>query len=227
MAGFRPERCRLCRREVGPRWLETPLGETVCTAHLDDPQCRSCAAPAADTAGGLCPRCSRTTVGTQDDVRRLLPRVRSGLHELGLRLNAPVRVRLVGDGEMVALSGARADLPLGCTVSIDTTVVDLVVLAGLPAPEFGAIVAHECMHAWTAQRGFGEIAAPLSEGLSQLASDGWLERQRDPRARLLREAIADDPDPVYGDGFRLVRTAVRRHGLLPVLRAVRATGALP
>jgi len=221
-----PRVCRLCRGSLGATWWETALGERVCLLHTGNPPCRSCAAPAAAT-DGLCPRCARTAVLTQDGVKAMLPRVRAGLHELGLRLTAPVRVRLVTAGEMAGLSGAHPGTVLGCTVSIDVEVVDLAIVAGMPAPQFGAVVAHECMHAWMVQRGFGVVAPPIAEGLSQLASDGWLERQRDPRARLLRDAIAQDPDPVYGDGFRQARTAVRRHGLLPVLRTVRADGRLP
>jgi hypothetical protein len=166
-------------------------------------------------------------VQTQDGVRSLLPRVRTGLHEMGLRLTTPVRVRLVSAAEMGALAGTRPDSVLGLTYSIETEVVDLAVVAGLAAPQFGATVAHECMHAWMTQRGFRATPPPVAEGLSQLAADGWLERQRDPRARLLREAMAKDPDPVYGGGFRQTRSAVRRYGLVPVLRTVRAKGTLP
>lgn len=228
MAGSPPDPhvCRLCRGGLGPTWWETPLGERVCQLHTADPPCRSCAAPAAG-ADGLCPRCVGTAVLTQDGVKAMLPRIRTDLHSLGLRLTTPVRVRLVTTGEMAGLSGAAAGTVLGCTMSVDAEVVDLAIVAGMPAPQFGAVVAHECMHAWMVQRGFGVVAPPIAEGLSQLASDGWLERQRDPRARLLRDAIARDPDPVYGDGFRQTRSAVRRHGLLPVLRAVRAHGRLP
>jgi hypothetical protein len=228
MAGSRPEAsvCRLCHSRLGASWWETPLGESVCLKHSGNPLCRSCAAPAAG-AGGLCPRCVQTAVRTQDRVRAVLPRVRTGLHDLGLRLTTPVRVRLISPDEMAALSGAPAGTVLGCTVSQDAEVVDLSIVAGLPAPQFGAVVAHECMHAWMVQRGFGVVPPPIAEGLSQFASDGWLERQRDPRVRLLREAIAVDPDPVYGGGFRQVKAAVRTYGLLPVLRTVRAHGTLP
>lgn len=125
------------------------------------------------------------------------------------------------------MTGSHAGRVLGWTIVTDTEVVDLAVLAGLDGPEFGAVVAHEYMHAWMTQRRFGRVSLPIAEGLSQLAADGWLERQSDPRARTLRAAIAADPDPVYGDGFRRVRAAVKRHGLMPVLRTVRSRGALP
>jgi hypothetical protein len=35
------------------------------------------------------------------------------------------------------------------------------------------------------------------------------------------------PDPIYGDGFRLVKASIKRHGINPVLAAVKATGRLP
>jgi protein DA1 len=228
MAGSRLDRqCRLCHGPLGATWWETAMGERICGAHTGRPSCRSCTAPAAATPAGLCPRCTSTAVSTQEKVRSVLPRVRTGLHGLGLRLITPVRVRLATADELAALSGDATGRIAGCTVSIDTRVVDLAVLAGMPAPEFGAVVAHECMHAWMAQRGFGPVPAPIVEGLCQLVSDKWLQRIPDPRGRLLRAAIADDPDPVYGDGFRRVEASVGRHGLRAVLRAVRVQGALP
>jgi hypothetical protein len=36
-----------------------------------------------------------------------------------------------------------------------------------------------------------------------------------------------DPDPHYGVGFRMVRDAVARHGLKPVLATLRGHGQLP
>jgi protein DA1 len=218
--------CAVCRARLGGGWWETPLGERFCPTHEHAPACRACAVPMRAT-GALCTRCVSTAVGSQQRVKAVLPEVRGGLHAMGLRLTTPIRVRLVTDGEMVRLNDGRPGTVLGLTVVSDSEVVDLAVVGGLSAPEFGAVVAHECMHAWLAQRGFGILAPPIAEGLCELASDAWLGRQHDPRARLLRNAIAGNPDPVYGDGFRRVRQAVRRHGFLPVLRAVRTARALP
>jgi hypothetical protein len=218
--------CVVCHARVGGGWWETPLGERFCHTHEHAPACRACAVP-MPAAGVLCTRCASTAVGTQQRVKAVLPGVRGGLHAMGLRLTTPIRVRLVTDGEMARLTDRRPGTVLGLTVVADSDVVDLAVVGGLSAPEFGAVVAHECMHAWLAQRRFGILPPPIAEGLCELASHAWLGRQRDPRARLLRDAIAGNPDPVYGDGFRQVRQAVRRHGFLPVLRAVRTAGALP
>jgi hypothetical protein len=226
----RTDRCQLCRGELGATWMVTPLGERYCLAHEHTRTCRVCVAPVGSATAVLCHRCDRTAVHTQDQVRAAVPQVRQGLHRMGLRLATPVRVRLVGAAEMARMSrvtNTRSGATLGLTVYTDTQVVDLVILAGLSSTEFGAVVAHECMHAWMAQRGFGDVAPPTAEGLCELAADGWLEQQDDPRARILRAAIAADPDPVYGDGFRQVRQSVRRHGLVPVLRAVRSGGGLP
>ncbi|HZO64496.1 MAG TPA: protein DA1 [Kribbellaceae bacterium] len=116
----------------------------------------------------------------------------------------------------------------GMTISVGDQVLRLTVVEGLPLMRFGAVVAHEAMHAWMAQRGFSEdLATPLREGLCQLTAFSWLRRQTDPRAALIREAMERDPDPDYGDGFRTVRDAVLRKGLQPVLAALRSHGRLP
>jgi hypothetical protein len=202
------------------------MDEVFCASHSDLPPCELCSAPVA-TEQPYCVRCAASAVISQQQVRRVVPRVRTGLLAMGLSLTTPVRVRLVSEREMEALSGEPSGTVAGLTVSHGLTVVLLSIVAGLPEVRFGSVVAHECMHAWMSQHGYPDLPQPIAEGLCQLAAFGWLRRQTEPRARLIEEVIENDPGPVYGDGFRQVRAAVRRHGLRRVLACVHATGTLP
>jgi len=146
---------------------------------------------------------------------------------MGIKLAVPVRVTLVSPHAMTAMDEHRTGSTSGLTISQGQRVLSISVVSGLPAVEFGSVVAHECMHAWMTQQGFPQLADPIAEGLCQLASYGWLRRQSDPLARALRQQIETLVDPVYGDGFRLVRDSVRKHGLRHVLTTVHRTGGLP
>jgi hypothetical protein len=73
----------------------------------------------------------------------------------------------------------------------------------------------------------GENDSRIDEGLCQVVSYRWLRDQPDPLAQIIREKISQSPDPVYGDGFRLVRDSVKKHGMSRVLAAVKSTGRLP
>lgn len=223
--------CALCGDEVGNRWIVSALGENFCAAHETLATCRMCAAPAK--VAPHCAACAGTVVDDQSRVRAVLPAIRADLHGLGIRLTNPVQVELVSRrmiGTLLAEPWDAAGPPTvsGLTISTGEKVLRLTVLEGMPLVEFGAVVAHEAMHAWMAQRGFGDdVPRHLSEGLCQLTAFSWLRRQRDPRAALLRDTMEDDPDPDYGVGFRLVRDAVLASGLKVVLATVRTHRRLP
>jgi hypothetical protein len=67
----------------------------------------------------------------------------------------------------------------------------------------------------------------LVEGLCELFAGAWLKKQPGHLAATVREAMAVNPDPTYGVGYRTVRNAVVVHGIRSVLAALRADGRLP
>ncbi|MEZ0114637.1 hypothetical protein ABH920_008672 [Catenulispora sp. EB89] len=174
----------------------------------------------------LCGTCQAGAVWTQDDVRREVPQVRATLHAMGIRLLTPVRVTLAPDGLGAVSDSGRQRT--GLTVTRGAEVLSLRVAAGLTPCRFGATVAHECMHAWLAQRSFPPAPDAVLEGICQLVAYGYLVRHSpDPRACLAAQAMRRDPDPVYGDGFRRVRGLAQRLSAAAVIEHVRRTGQLP
>ena len=53
-------------------------------------------------------------------------------------------------------------------------VTAILVLAGLPRVMAGAILAHECMHAWLRLSGTSQLQPQVEEGLCQLMAVLWL-----------------------------------------------------
>ena len=221
-----PPFCALCRNPIAGHFEVSQLAEAFCDAHAALPRCRLCGAPVPGS-GRFCRSCAASAVRTQQDVGHRLPGIRSDLRAMGLQLLAPVRVRLVATLALDGLPAATETETLGTTTYVGAEVVDLAVVADLPLPMFGAVVAHECMHAWLAQHGVTELSLPVTEGLCELAAYGWLGRQDEPRAAVLRAQTRSNPDPVYGDGFRAVSAVARRHGVRAVLASLAATGRLP
>jgi hypothetical protein len=92
---------------------------------------------------------------------------------------------------------------------------------GLTETHFGAAVAHEIGHCWLTEQALLDLARPVEEGLCQVFAGAWLKKRGTPLAAALRAAIATSPDPVYGDGYRLVRSEVAARGITSVLAGLR------
>jgi hypothetical protein len=204
-------------------------GEPFCDRHAGQPQCQLCAMPADAGLGlpvPLCLRCSREDViRTQDDVKRALPRIAGQIRALGIRTTVPVQVRLCGREEM-ALVGTGRHM-LGATYWRGSTVHDLRVMRDLPLLKFGTTVAHEVMHAYLVQQKYPRMEPALTEGLCQLTAYAWVRREDGILAAAEQRRIDENPDPIYGDGFRQVKQAVERNGVKITLNYVQRHGRLP
>ena len=218
--------CPVCHQAMTMRREVTLTGEQFCDRHLGMARCALCGMP-ADASGlalSLCRRCAATSVRTQADVKRNLPGIKRQLAALGIRTVTPVRVMLVPPGRLRGIAGDHA---LGVTVSRGEEVIDLLVLQDLPLPKFGTTVAHEAMHSYMTQNGFGRVPPHIAEGLCQLLAYAWVIRQNGMLAAAERKQIEDNPDPVYGDGFRQAYEAVRRTGVQRTLSTVKQQHCFP
>jgi hypothetical protein len=100
----------------------------------------------------------------------------------------------------------------------------LLVLEGLPRALAGAVLAHECLHAFLRMRGVAGAFLPLEveEGLCQLAALLWLESpagaegcERGWPARLRAygaHQIREHTSQIYGGGFRSALDLFQRKG---------------
>jgi hypothetical protein len=204
----------------------TPVGEQFCDRHPDMASCTLCAMP-ADASGLaiiLCRRCAATSVRTQADVKRNLPGIKQQLATLGIRTVSPVQVLLASPEKLRGVTGNHA---LGVTVYRGKEVIDLLVLQDLPFVKFGTTVAHEAMHSYMAQNEFGQVPTRIAEGLCQLLAYAWIIRQDGILAAAERRLIEENPDPIYGDGFRQARDTVRRVGIRRTLDMVKRQHRLP
>ncbi|MEV7095921.1 protein DA1 [Amycolatopsis sp. NPDC051045] len=150
--------------------------------------------------------------------------MREQLTALGIELDQRVRVRLV---EAIHLPDGTAATGLTQECEQSRTVAGIEVVRGLTSVHFGATVAHEIGHAWLIQRGAPITGPVLLEGVCEVFASAWLKRQPGRLPAALREAMAANPDNVYGTGYRLVRAAVERSGIRAVLQELCRSGRLP
>lgn len=207
-------------------------GERTCVRHGAALRCALCTRPLApgtnrhELPGGRrrCPTCSADAVDTQAQAREHIPVVRAGLAAIGIVLDRRVRVTLV---DAIPPIAGRTVTGLTHVVRQTREVTGITVTSGLTRVGFCGTVAHEIGHAWLVQRGAAVRDPALVEGLCELFAAAWLKKQPDHLAGAIRDAMAANPDPVYGAGYRSVRNAVVGHGIRAVLTALCADGTLP
>jgi hypothetical protein len=235
--------CTVCGRPPIRGYRLSMHAEVTCLEHPVRAWCVFCTRPHEQAAPAgwkpfsdrlwRCPSCLTGAVETQHDARRHLPRVRRQLAAIGLELPQRVLVKVVRWDEAVAKTQPpTSGVLLGLTEQVlseteGSRVTGIDVVAGLPPTYFGRVVAHELGHAWLALHGSPPVAGNVAEGLCELFAYAWLKRVRTPMAESLRERMRVNPNPVYGDGFREVYTAVRQHGIAVVLERLLRTGELP
>jgi hypothetical protein len=237
------KRCTLCGARPVGRVDVSLHGELTCAGHTIAGRCVFCTRPHArpDQPGWRrftgqllrCPTCQVGAVETQMHARRWLPVVRSEMARIGVSLPVRVLVRLVGPDKLDPFRVPSAQgVLLGVTEQVvigegATEVVEIRVAAGQPPLQFGRCVVHEIGHAWITQQGGPRPDPGVEEGLCELFAHGWLKQQPGAAAEELRRGLHENPDPVYGGGFRTVHAAARAHGVGPVMLALSRTGELP
>jgi hypothetical protein len=235
--------CTVCRKPAVGTFIVSLREEISCGHHRDVVRCGLCGhvGDSAERASWStlredlprCPVCTGEAVLDQEDVRRELPGIRARAKQIGFVLPTPVRVGLLPAGKPYGDAVDTADSRvfgltfLAATGARTADVVMIQILAGLPATLFGAVVSHELGHAWLAQNGSRPTEPLIEEGFCELVAHASLKPLRTPFAAGLRRQIRDNPDPVYGAGFRQVQSSVRRHGIKNVLANLASTGALP
>jgi len=96
---------------------------------------------------------------------------------------------------------------------------EITLLSGLPDLQFRGVLAHEFLHVWLNEQGYQPPAA-IMEGFCNLGSRAvYLAETADTAlAGVLLQQMESDPDPVYGDGYRQMKSIVERQGWPGVVR---------
>lgn len=234
--------CVLCGQTCVGEYDTSLRGEVTCSKHDAVQRCVLCKRPrsARDEPGWRpfsnlatrCPSCVAEAVNGADEAGRYLPQVLRQMAELDIRLRTKVRVMLVDPALMSFSTGNGGMLMSGITHrrmrpdGIPETVgVDIA--TGLTPTHFGATVAHELVHCWLLEQCPSALDQKLEEGVCELFAGAWLRRRRTRFAAGLWRTMEANPDPIYGEGYRMVRSAVLELGVKVVLDHVCRYRSLP
>jgi hypothetical protein len=218
-----------------------------CIQHLDDHHiCFSCGRIVCSriTNGGvkyydnriLCNICRASAVDDTATVLQIAAKVRLSFDEWGLPITSQfLPVKLVNEFEITNNYANALKPPCGLTKFSITThgngktikkTDEIMLVYGLPQEHTAAILAHELCHVFMMEKNFPQLESCVEEGICELAEYLWLSQQRTPFSKYRMWVTENNPDPIYGDGFRAARTALSSSPFLVLMKHVKQTSRL-
>ena len=223
------ERCFTCGRVLFGQHEVSGWSHKFCLSHSRESRCASCNLPIdSKSRVKLCGQCGPMAISDVSVLRVALPEVRLQLRKIGLRLGTPVRVKLVSPQSIAASANDASPMLHGLTLMTPHRSLEIQVLKGLSPARFGAVVAHETMHAYLNEQQIPQTHPSTTEGMCELLAYMWLKsRVQSPLIRWETMRIETNQDPVYGHGFCAAKACVEELGLLETLSRIRFEGRLP
>lgn len=238
-------RCGYCRTPLMGRYLVDGWGTPFCPEHREQyAECRFCGRLVPEVARTRragrrqerCSACALTAVEGAAHGQRVLGPVIDWLAGQGVRLRQrDFPLRVLASAEFAQSPGYRPNR-LGFTQSthyqrngrvVRAEVLYVAVLAGMPQALFEAVGAHEVGHVWLAQHGIVGLTERDAEGFCELLAHRYLTAQGGAEHAFYARRIAENDDPVYGDGFRALDKVAQRVGLPALAGNLRSKKRLP
>ncbi len=225
-------KCAVCGQTIKGEYYQDFWGNAVHAYHQgEEPQCEYCGRFISEytTGGGfrygdgriVCKLCEKTAVEDSATVDTLQNRIMEILATFGITIDdGYIPVDLVDKTVMAGLDNDHID-PNGYTYIEETTSLgvtlerhlDIFLLHGMPRLHVLATLAHELMHVWLYENAPDNMDPALCEGSCNYA--GYLVLQQYPgkESEYIQSTFRNEPDSVYGDGFRRVADYVEKHGV--------------
>jgi hypothetical protein len=230
-------RCLACRQSfVGGEGLgKGPWGGLVHLEHASQvSSCDSCARffrredsnPKQYFRDGRvsCQNCLEDAVFDQEKLSLVRARVVPVLRGVGMSLpDKPIQIELVDrpfldrEAKRIKSEGKLRGLTLTkfkVTRGVDSSTSfehRIYILSGLPYVECISVLAHEYAHVWLNERFIDSTPAEI-EGFCNLISEICLAQDKSKVSLLLRENMMKSENPVYGAGFRRMRSRLKSLG---------------
>ncbi len=171
----------------------------------------------------VCGICKLTAViggqrleGAQARVKKLLAAPPASFQDIP----HPVPVQLVDLPTLIKLGGSHIfGLSRGFTrshiiyennkqIKVEHTIY---ILYGMPLIQFEAVLAHELLHAWLTAKEIA-LSEKETEGFCNLGSALVFQAESSPYSRLMVKHLQENPDRIYGDGYRLMNQRLQKLG---------------
>lgn len=223
------EKCDVCLEPIVGKYLLDSHGNKYHNSHKNSiPKCDNCnrIISKKTTSGGkkysdgrdMCNLCFNKAITGYLNVQRLLNSVLLELGRIGIKVdNSNIKIEVADRNKLrnVAKGSYSTAMKGYCSTLIKTTTIGVVksvdkfftiyVLDGIPNEYLASTIAHELMHVWFIQNTNSNHSSLLTEGSCNYASYLYLKSQYNRLSNEVIKALDNDPDHVYGDGYRRVK----------------------
>lgn len=226
-------RCSVCGEIIEGEYLVDHWGNKYHAYHQAEiATCSFCGRLLSDPAAGggnrfddthhICFKCNQQAIHDEKAGHKKLNEVRNLLEKAGIVIDHQhIEFELVSRNKLAQLVGRRNPDHFGLTHFEKTSYFGLLsdrmftiyILRSLPPMHYVSTAAHELMHVWQFLNTPEEGEAVLVEGSCNYAALLALRQINDDMARYVVRQLHEDPDPVYGEGFRRVRKLVDNRGI--------------
>lgn len=156
----------------------------------------------------ICEFCSSSVVTNIDDISWVDTRVQAVLKSVGIT-NLPVTPIEIVSKQV--LSQMHNNNNIGDTFGLaqytaigPTKRYKIFILDNLPKTLFAGVLAHEYLHVWQYQNNINP-PRDICEGFCNLGSMAMYQKINTKFSAFLLEQMAQNPDPIYGEGYRKVK----------------------
>lgn len=222
-------RCTICHQPITDRYISDYWGNRFHENHLNDyPFCYYCHRPITQkqSKGGyrltdgriLCGYCGEHAVLNYKQAQKYAEEARSLMAKWGFPL-PKIPVNLLLKEQLEEMSGPNT---LGLTHSVlrgrTRSVPSISMCNGLPRQVFMGTMMHEYTHAWLfLKTGKMHRSRMLEEGICDFVSYLYQVYCGEAAASYFVKQLDENPDPIYGDGFRRVKAFAAANGSAAVV----------
>jgi hypothetical protein len=239
-------RCAVCGQIINGEYYVDFWGNAVHAYHKAvEPQCEYCGRFISEysTGGGfrygdgriVCKLCEKTAVEDSATIDTLRVQLAAMLRTHGIDITDEyIPIKLIDKTAMARFDDEKID-PNGYTciektTSLGITVkrkVDIFLLHGMPRMHAIATLAHELMHVWLSDNAPDDLDPALCEGSCNYAAYLILQHFPGKESEYIQKTFREEPDSIYGDGFRGVAAYVDKHGVTKWLAYLKANRNRP
>ncbi len=250
-------RCTICHKALLGKHQINEWGERFCSDHAKElAPCSYCGRFVPDATKRLrrrsiedirCAICAATAIETIQQAQLHVPQLVNWVEAQSVHFRQKsFRIEVLDRAAFNTREGGRRD-PLGLTTStrylrnqrVDHARVESVaILQGLPLTLFAGVCVHELGHVWLVQHNIVNLPLIEEEGFCELLAYRWYteaptliapdEAASSPNAApFYARRIAENPNPVYGDGFRKVQHLADRVGFAQIVKSLLRKKKLP
>ena len=171
----------------------------------------------------LCGECSSTAVFESAVATLLLTEVAERLDDFGLKVDPrSIEVNLVNKDTLRRLAGGASqdtqgfvdyEVARNMSGGMEHRTIRMYLLYGTPRTEMIGTIAHELTHVWLFLQEGDDPDKVMVEGSCNYSAYRILQKIGTDQARFIIDDMQNNPDAVYGEGFRRIKRYVEANGL--------------